>query len=457
MADEQNIHENPEQNSDTFWDSFGEEQDREDRARRKAALKNAFKKGGRGFLVIGIVAAGLFTYMIMTSPEESTDNTGGSGSVVNRTSQGDVRETELSDDSPIAQQQRQAQEQQAEDARNRGRTYIEQVTLQNQERAEEAAADESVDTKRDTGDLALDTLQRQSQRVSTGNPTPVTPPGQTNQNRRASQNQPEGWTLKDEIDEAKSLSEQTKDDLRKIAESQSNYGAFASYSAVSRDSGEASGTRSNSSNPDDIPFVTGGYGEELAFAQNPSGESPNTFKIPADTRLFGVATVAHNSDIGGPMSFESVTPPLDGAVFLAEEVPVRGEAVVPQITQMIYRGETYDVRALIVNAATFQPGIASDYDNHYLSRWVPYLLGTFGGAYAETLRNSTTTTSPEGATVNETSDIPDAADQVKFTLGTGLGRMVPVLQEQINRPVTVEVYNGEQVGIWILSEVEVKR
>ncbi|WP_372997423.1 DotG/IcmE/VirB10 family protein [Marinobacter sp.] len=456
MADE-NIQDSPDQEANTFWDSYGEEQDREDRARRKAALKNAFKKGGRGFLVIGVVAAGLFTYMIMSAPEETTENSTNNASVVNRTNQGNVRETELSEDSPIARQQRETREQQAENARTQGQTYIEQVTLQNQERAEESAAEESVDTKRDTGDLALDTLQSQSQRVSTGNPTPVTPPGQTNQNRRASQSQPEGWTLKDEIEEAKSLGEQAKEDLRKVAESQANYGTYTSYSSASRDTSNSGSSDSNGASNDEIPFVTGGYGEDLAFSQNPSGESPSTFKIPADTRLFGVATTAHNSDIGGPMSFESVTPPLDGAVFLAEEVPVQGEAVVPQITQMIYRGESYDVRALIVNAETFQPGIASDYDNHYLSRWVPYLLGTFGGAYAETLRNSTTTTSPEGATVNESSDIPDAADQVKFTVGTGLGRMVPVLQEQINRPVTVEVYNGEQVGIWILSEVEVKR
>jgi len=456
MADE-NIQESQDQDSSTFWDSYGEEQDREDRARRKAAFKNGLKKGGRGFLVIGVVAAGLFTYMLLSGPEEPADDTTNNASVINRTNQGDVRETELSDDNPIARQQREAREQQAEEARNQGLTYIEKITLENQERAEVSAAEESVDTKRDTGDLALDTLQRQSQRVSTGTPTPVTPPGQTNQNRRASQNQPEGWTLKDEIEEAKTLGEQAKEDLRKVAEAQGNYGSYASYTPVSQDNSTSDGSSSSDSSDDDIPFVTGGYGEELAFSQNPSGESPSTFKIPADTRLFGVATTAHNSDVGGPISFESVTPPLDGAVFIAEEAPVQGEAVVPQISQMIYRGESYDVRALIVNAETFQPGIASDYDNHYLSRWVPYLLGTFGGAYAETLRNSTTTTSPEGATVNETNDIPDAADQVKFTLGTGLGRMVPVLQEQINRPVTVEVYNGEQVGIWILSEVEVKR
>lgn len=457
MADEYQNQDSQDQDSNTFWDSFGEEQDREDRARRKAALRNGLKKGGRGFLIIGIAAAGLFTYMLLSGPDEATENSGNNASVVNRTSQGDVRETELPEDSPIARQQREAKQQQAQEARDQGQTYIERVTLQNQEKAEESAAEESVDTKRDTGDLALDTLQRQSQRVSNGNPTPVTPPGQTSQNRRASQNAPEGWSLKDEIDEAKSLGEQAKEDLRKIAEAQSNNGTYTSYSPAPQDNSGSNDSSGNGSSSDDIPFVTGGYGEELAFAQNPSGESPNTFKVPADTRLFGVATVGHNSDIGGPMSFESVTPPLDGAVFLAEEVPVQGEAVVPQITRMIYRGESYDVRALVVNAATFQPGIASDYDNHYLSRWVPYLLGTFGGAYAETLRNSTTTTSPEGATVNETSDIPDAADQVKFTLGTGLGRMVPVLQDQINRPVTVEVYNGEQVGIWILSEVEVKR
>jgi hypothetical protein len=157
------------------------------------------------------------------------------------------------------------------------------------------------------------------------------------------------------------------------------------------------------------------------------------------------------------MSFESVTPPLDGAVFIAEDVPLQGKAVTPQVTRMIYRGTSYDVRALIVNAETFQPGLASDVDNHYLSRWVPYLAGVFGGAYAESLTDQTTTTNPEGATVNEESGVPNANDQIAYTVGTGLGRVVPILQEQINRPVTVTVDNGEEVGIWILSEIEVKR
>lgn len=202
--------------------------------------------------------------------------------------------------------------------------------------------------------------------------------------------------------------------------------------------------------------MTGGFGESLEFDQNQFGEAPATLKIPPDTRLLGVTTVGHDSDIGGPMSFESVTPPLDGAVFLAENVERNGEAVSPQITKMIYKGKSYAVQALVVNAETFQPGLASDVDHHYLSRWVPYLAGIFGGAYAESLTNKNTTTTPEGATNTQTNS-PNSNDQIAFTVGTGLGRAVPILQDQINRPVTVTVNTGEEVGIWILSDIEVIR
>jgi len=453
MAEDTN-YETENTEADSFYDEGGAELDRVDRKRRRAAFKANLRKGGRGFLVIIAVVAAYGAYAYFTSGGE-TETQNNSATVTNRGGQGNVEENELSEDSPIAQRQQEARVQQREQARQQGDTYIEGIVLQNDERQEEKAAEESVDTKPDTGDLVMENFERQTKRVE----SPVTPPGQTRQSRAASEKSPKGWTLQDEIDEAQGYSDQVVKDLRRVAEAQANYGTYEGYQSVQVDetSGSSNGGGDDGDFGSDVPFVSGGFGESLSFDQNPSGESPRTFRVPPDTRLLAVTTVGHNSDVGGPLSFESVTPPLDGAVFLAEEAPVQGEKVAPRITRMIYRGETYSVQALAVNAETFEPGLASDVDNHYLSRWVPYLLGTFGGAYAETLRGSTTTTSPEGATVNETGSIPSADDQLKFTVGTGLGRMVPILQQQIDRPVTVSVYNGEQVGIWILSELEVKR
>jgi len=447
MAEETDNYEN-----ESFFDDSGAEQDREDRERRRAAFMANLKKGGRGFLfiVVAVSAFGAYQFFISSDDEPQDENT---ASVVNRSGSAVVEENEVPDTSPIAQRQRQAREEQREEAQSQGETYIDDIVMQNEQKQQEAASDESTDTVRDTGDLAIETVGRQASRVS-----PVTPPSRTQRSREGSQREPKGWTLQDEIDEAKGYSEQVVADLRRVAEAQSNHGAYEQYSSALRD--DPSDSRSGSSGDDygdEIPFVSGGYGESLAFDQNPSGESPRTFKIPPDTRLLAVTTVGHNSDTGGPIAFESVTPPLDGAVFLAEEAPVQGEAVVPRITRMVYRGETYSVQALAVNAQTFQPGLASDVDNHYFSRWIPYLLGTFGGAYAETLQNNTTTTSPEGSTVNENRTIPDTDDQIAFTVGSGLGRMVPVLQQQIDRPVTITVDSGEQVGIWILGELEVRR
>ena len=73
----------------------------------------------------------------------------------------------------------------------------------------------------------------------------------------------------DEIEEAKTLGEQAKEDLRKVAEAQGNYGSYASYTPVSQDNSTSDGSSSSDSSDDDIPFVTGGYGEELAFYNYP--------------------------------------------------------------------------------------------------------------------------------------------------------------------------------------------
>ena len=438
-----------EENNETFFDETGLSQDQEDKAIRRAAFKHNFKKGGLNLLVVVVFVAGVFAYLVLSGDDKSAPAETKSATVVSRSGQGEVRQTQLSKDSPIVQRREETKQKQAEEAKSEGETYIQKIKRKNDAKVEDQKIETASNPNKDTGDLVLENIAQQSPN------TPVTPVS-NNQAKTAQSQAPEGWTLKNEIKDAEDSAKGIRDDLKKVAEAQGNYGGYAAYTAHSfKDSSAASGGGVGDSNSSNIPFVSGGYGESLAFDQNPSGKSPHTFKVPPDTRLLGVTTVAHNSDIGGPMSFESVTPPLDGAVFIADEAPLQGEAVTPKVTKMVYRGNTYAVKALIVNSQTFQPGIASDVDNHYLSRWVPYLAGVFGGAYADTLTNRTTTTTPEGNTVNNTSGVPNAADQIAYTVGTGLGRTVPILQEQINRPITVTVRNGEEVGIWILSEIEV--
>ncbi len=440
---------------DTFFDDSGVDQDRQDKLLRKAALKKNLRIGGRNFLILAIVIGGGFAY-VFTSGNNAKDSAGNgrdTANVVSRGGQGQVTEQELSEDSPIVQRQNEAKEQQVRTAEAKGSTYIERITFENESAMDSKKTEDATNPTKDTGDLILESVATSSPPIK--RVVPVTNPISASPGQ-SQQAKPAGWELKDEVEAAKEAAKQVREDLKRVAQKQSDYGTYGEFTPVfsGGESGDG-GSMGNGSN--EIPFVTGGYGESLVFDQNPSGESPSTFKIPPDTRLFGLATVGHNSDVGGPMSFESVTPPLDGAVFISEDAPVNGEAITPRVTTMIYRGESYAVRALIVNPDTFQPGIASDVDNHYLSRWVPYLAAVFGGAYAETLVNRTTTTTPEGSTVNESSGVPDAGEQLQYTVGTGLGRAVPLLQEQINRPLTVTVDEGEEVGIWILSELEVKR
>lgn len=434
-------------NKDTFFDGTGESQDAEDKKIRKASLKANFKKGGRNLAILVGAVVVIGAYSVFSGPDEQASQDQGAATVLSRTRSGNVQDVEVNKDSPIAQRQQEARQEQVTEATSQGNTYIEQVTLRNEKRAEDRRVEEASDPTLDTGDIALETIGRAAPKVST---SPVSNPN-VNRGQTGSSGKPEGWTLKDEVDEARGYAEQVTSDLQKVAQAQSQYGGYEQYTHRRVENSQEADV--NGDDPD-IPFVTGGFGESLEFDQNPSGESPATFKIPPDTRLLGVTTVGHDSDVGGPMSFESVTPPLDGAVFLAENVERTGEAVTPQITKMIYKGNSYDVQALVVNAETFQPGLASDVDHHYLSRWVPYLAGIFGGAYAESLTNQTTTTTPEGAT-NTQRNSPTANDQIAFTVGTGLGRAVPILQDQINRPVTVTVNSGEEVGIWILSDIEV--
>jgi hypothetical protein len=223
MAEDTN-YETENTEADSFYDEGGAELDRVDRKRRRAAFKANLRKGGRGFLVIIAVVAAYGAYAYFTSGGE-TETQNNSATVTNRGGQGNVEENELSEDSPIAQRQQEARVQQREQARQQGDTYIEGIVLQNEERQEEKAAEESVDTKPDTGDLVMENFERQTKRVE----SPVTPPGQTRQSRAASEKSPKGWTLQDEIDEAQGYSDQVVKDLRRVAEAQANYGTYEGY------------------------------------------------------------------------------------------------------------------------------------------------------------------------------------------------------------------------------------
>lgn len=181
-----------------------------------------------------------------------------------------------------------------------------------------------------------------------------------------------------------------------------------------------------------------------------------TITVPQSEKLSAFVTVGYNSDQPGPIEIEIVTPPLDGATAISKAPRVVGERVIAEFDEIYYKGKRHPVTALMINPESLRPGYVDDVDHHYFARWAPFLLAAFAGGYAETLKTGTSTINTDGSTVNENNGIPDSDDQIRYALGKGLDRALPILEQQIDRPSTLTINNFSQVGVWFLEDAQME-
>ena len=90
----------------------------------------------------------------------------------------------------------------------------------------------------------------------------------------------------------------------------------------------------------------------------------------------------------------------------------------------------------MLDTNTLRQSVSGKVDNHYFSRYVPFILANFAGAYAESLVSSTTIDTDDGGSVEQVNRIPDESDQFKYALGRTAQELLPPLANSINRPAT---------------------
>lgn len=94
------------------------------------------------------------------------------------------------------------------------------------------------------------------------------------------------------------------------------------------------------------------------------------------------------------------------------------------------------IDGVLLSANEFRQSLSGRIDNHYFSRYMPFILANFAGAYAESLVSQTTVDDSNGGSVTQVNAIPKASDQLKYAGGRTLQSLLPGFAKSLSRPPT---------------------
>ena len=174
------------------------------------------------------------------------------------------------------------------------------------------------------------------------------------------------------------------------------------------------------------------------------------YKINPTEIQWAILTSECNTDEPGILG-EIISGPIKGSSLMGScsLTPLKNVAL--QFDLAIYKNEAYSIDAIALDSQKFRQSIPADVDNHYFSRYVPFLLSKFAGAYAESLI-TTTQLDTNDTSVTQVTGIPDSSTQLKYAFGETLSALLPGLEAGLSRPPTGTVDRFKVFPILFRSE-----
>lgn len=180
--------------------------------------------------------------------------------------------------------------------------------------------------------------------------------------------------------------------------------------------------------------------------------------ITPGTTLYAIVDVGANSDQPGtPVTARVVSGEYDGAVFIGG-FQRQDEKLVLQFNKMVWDNpklkegkRTYAVSAYAIDPDKLTPGVASNVNTHFWSRWGGLVAASFLEGLADAKSRSGTTYSYNNANNNShfTNDY-SPEDQAWIAAGKVGQRVANQMEQNFNRPPTVTLTSGTAIGILIL-------
>ncbi|MCF6775760.1 hypothetical protein L3V83_04130 [Thiotrichales bacterium 19X7-9] len=194
---------------------------------------------------------------------------------------------------------------------------------------------------------------------------------------------------------------------------------------------------------------------------NGFGPGQGPVMIKAGSILFAVIDTAVNSDQAGtPVLATIVTGPYKGTKLLGSFKREEDRLVIQfSMMSMPSMSKSIGINAYAIDSRTAQTALASDVDNHYLTRWGGLLgsafLQGFGTYFSNTTSSSSSTDCPEGSfcIINGDQFQTSVRDGIYSGFGQVGTALADAMGKNFNRPPTVTLDQGTGVGILFMSDV----
>jgi len=197
---------------------------------------------------------------------------------------------------------------------------------------------------------------------------------------------------------------------------------------------------------------------QQAGPQQPIG--PMDFAIKAGDILFAVLDTAVNSDEPGPVLATIVSGKLRGSRLIGSlNRPQNAETVVLNFTTLSVPklNKTISVNAIAIDPKTARIALSSNTDRHVLERYGTLFAASFMQGFGNALQSEGTQVFVDNGTGTTVVDRAERSlgRNALVALSTVGRRWANLAQPTFNRPPTVEVYSGTNLGILFSSDVQV--
>lgn len=193
---------------------------------------------------------------------------------------------------------------------------------------------------------------------------------------------------------------------------------------------------------------------QQASAQQPTKQAAqDTILVPSGSVNYAQLLMEANSDIPGPILAQILSGPLAGGRAIGR-FDVKNDYLVMTFSLVSLKGKEYAINALALDPDTTLGGMATEVDHRYFSRVLLPAAGAFISAFGSALAETDVSTSVSDGAVLQDQAKKGTEEALYSGLGKAGDKISDFFDDQANRIKTlVRVAVGTPMGLFFLSPV----
>lgn len=183
-----------------------------------------------------------------------------------------------------------------------------------------------------------------------------------------------------------------------------------------------------------------------------SGTNSCSTKVArAGNMMMATMDLALNSDVGGPASLTINNGKLRGAKLIGS-FERKEEWLRLELSKMVLPDETISVNAIGLDLDTTLNAVSGNVNRHLIYRYGWWGFGTVLSAVGKASAANANTNAYISDGVVTQSTTKDSAREIRMALGSMGEDIGEVMRERIDRPITVTLKVGDEVGVFFLDD-----